>query len=231
MEEFIIAGRPVSILSKEEIDQEIDKATLDRREADFSGKSLKFLSLAEKNLDYGINLENSWIAGNVFMASTTVNGDINLANAVIDGSFFFGRGKLMGNLILERAKVGQTVNMVGLNVTGSLLFANARVNGFISLAKAVILGDVDFRRVEVYDYSNGDLTVKGDVYLKSAQINGFFDISEAAISGMVSLENALIRRNLLAKNSSIKDAFTLKNSLFNKEFADFSGIAPEKIIN
>jgi uncharacterized protein YjbI with pentapeptide repeats len=230
MEEFIIAGRPVAILSKEDIDHEIDKATLDRREADFRGKNLKFLSLAEKNLDYGLNLENSWISGNVFLASTTVNGSINLSNAVVDGSFFFGRGKLMGDLILERAKIGQTVNMVGLNVTGSLLFSEARVNGFISLAKAVILGDVDFRRVEVYDYMKDELTVKGDVYLKSAQINGFFDISNAAISGMVSLESALIRRSLLAKDSNIRDTFTLKNSLYSKEFSDFSGIDPTKIL-
>jgi len=230
MEEFIIAGQPVSILNKEEIDREINNAALDRREADFRGKSLKFLSLAEKNLDYGLNLENSWICGNVFLADTAVNGNINFTNAVIDGSFFFGRGKLMGSLILEKSKIAQTLNMVGLNVTGSLLFAQAQIGGFVSLSKAVILGDVDFRRIEVSDYANGDLTVKGDVFLKSAQINGFFDISEAAISGMVSLENALIRRNLLAKNPNIKDNFTLKNSLFNKEFSDFSGIAPEKII-
>ena len=117
MEEFIIAGRPISILSKQEIDDEIERANLDRREANFSGKSLKFLSLAEKNLDYGLNLENSWISGNVFMAGTSINGNINMANAVVDGSFSFGQGKLMGSLIL--------IPLAGMDVTtwGMLLIA------------------------------------------------------------------------------------------------------------
>ncbi len=230
MEEFIIADRPVLILNKEDIDREIYKATLDRREADFRGKNLKFLSLAEKSIDCGLNLEGSWIAGNVFLAGTTINGNVNMANATVDGSFFFGHGKLMGDLILKNAKIGQTVNMVGLNITGSLFFDHARVNGFISLAKAVILGNVDFRNIAVYDYSQQDMTIKGDVYLKSSQINGFFDLSDATVSGMLSLENALIRRNLLAKNLQLKDALTLKNSIFNKETADFGGVAPDKII-
>lgn len=230
MEEFIIANRPVSILNKEEIDQEIYKATVDRRDADFRGKNLKFLSLAEKNIDCGINLEGSWISGNVFLAGSTVNGNVNMANATVDGSFFFGRGRVMGDLVLRGAKIGQTMNMVGLNITGSLFFDHARVNGFISLAKAVILGNVDFRNIEVYDYSQGEMTIKGDVYLKSAQINGFFDMTEASIHGMLSLENALVRRSLLAKNSNIEDALNLKNSIFTKEGADFSGIDPQKII-
>jgi cytoskeletal protein CcmA (bactofilin family) len=230
MEEFIIGGRPVSILSKQDIDREIDKAALDRREADFRGKNLKFLSLAEKNLDYGINLESAWITGNVFLADTTINGSINMTNAVVDGSFFFGRGKLMGDLVLERARIGQTVNMVGLNITGSLHFAGIKVYGFISLSKAVILGDVDFRYIEVFDYGPEGLTVKGDVFLKSAQINGFLDLSEAKVNGMVSLENALIRRRLVAKNLGMKESLFLKNSLYNKEYTDFSGVPLEKIV-
>lgn len=230
MEEFIIAGRPVSVLSKGEIDREIDKAALDRREADFRGKNLQFLSLAEKNLDYGINLESSWITGNVFLADTTINGSINMANAVVDGSFFFGRGKLMGDLTLEKTRIAQTVNMVGLNITGSLHFCEARVNGFISLAKAVILGDVDFRRVEVLDFVKDDMTIKGDIYLKSAQINGFLDLSEAAVTGMVSLENALIRRSFIARNLGMKDSLLLKNTLYNKDYIDFTGIPAEKIV-
>ena len=48
MEEFIIAGKPVSILSKEDIDLEIDQAIAERRKINFEGKNLKFLSLAEK---------------------------------------------------------------------------------------------------------------------------------------------------------------------------------------
>jgi cytoskeletal protein CcmA (bactofilin family) len=229
MEEFIIAGESIFILDKDDIDKEIDLAKLEQREADFKGKNLKFLSLAEKNIEYGINLQGSRIVGNLFLASTIINGNLNMADAIVDGSFFFGRGKIMGSLILERAKIGQPLNLVGLNTTGSLLFAEAQVNGFISLAKAVILGDVDFKRVKVSDYSKDELTVKGDIYLKSAQVNGFFDISEAEISGMVNLENALIRRSFLAKNMKIKDSLVLKNSLFNREYADFTGTPPEKI--
>lgn len=230
MEEFIIAGKAVSILDKEDIDREIDKATLDRREADFRGKSLKFLSLAEKNLDYGINLEGCSIMGNVFLADTIINGSINMAGATIDGSFFFGRGKLMGNLILARATIGQTINMVGLNITGSLLFNEARIAGFVSLAKAVILGDVNFQKLDVYDYTKDDLTVKGDIYLKSAQINGFLDLSDAVVSGMVSLENALVRRSIIGKNLKMTDSLLLKNSIYNKEYMDFTGVPAEKIV-
>jgi hypothetical protein len=153
-----------------------------------------------------------------------------MAGAIIDGSFFFGRGKLMGNLILARAAIGQTINMVGLNITGSLLFNEARIAGFVSLAKAVILGDVNFQKLEVYDYTKDDLTVKGDIYLKSAQINGFLDLSDAVVSGMVSLENALVRRSIIGKNLKMTDSLLLKNSIYNKEYMDFTGVPAEKIL-
>jgi len=230
MEEFIIAGKPVSILSKEEIDLEINQAIVERRKINFEGKSLKFLSLAEKDIGTGINMDNCWVAGNVFLGDATINGDISMVNATIDGSFFFGRGKIMGSLDLEKIKVGQTMNMVGLNITGSLHLNQARVNGFVSLAKAVILGDIDMRGIELYDYNKDTLTVKGDIYLKSAQINGFFDISDASISGMVSLENALVRRSLIARNLKVTDMLYLKNCIFNLDTANLSGTEPDKIV-
>jgi len=42
MEEFIIEGKSVSILGKEDIDQEINRAAIDRRQINFSGKNLNF---------------------------------------------------------------------------------------------------------------------------------------------------------------------------------------------
>jgi len=63
--------------------------------------------------------------------------------------------------------------MVGLNITGSLHLNSAKIEGFISLSKAVILGNLDMRNIEVRDYKKDELTVKGDVFLQSAQINGF----------------------------------------------------------
>ena len=230
MEEFIIAGKPVSILSKEEIDQEIDRAVVERRQINFSGKNLKFLSLAEKDVATGINLNNCWVAGNVFLGDSIINGDINLSNATIDGSFFFGRGKIMGSLDMEKIRVGQTVNMVGLNITGSLHLSSAKIEGFISLSKAVILGDLDMKNIEVSDYKKDELTVKGDVFLQSAQINGFFDISNSSLGGAVSLENAMVRRSLIAQNLKVNDNLDLRNCIFNKEIANFSGTNPEKII-
>lgn len=231
MEEFIIAGKPVSILGKEEIDQEIERAVVERRQINFSGKNLKFLSLAEKEIATGINLSNCWVAGNIFLGDSIVNGDIDLSGAIIDGSFFFGRGKVMGGLDMEKIRVGQTVNMVGLNITGSLHLSSAKIDGFISLSKAVILGDLDMRNLEVNDYKKDELTVKGDVFLQSAQINGFFDISESILSGSASLENAMVRRSLIARNLKVNDNLDLRNCIFNKEMANFSGTDPEKIVH
>jgi cytoskeletal protein CcmA (bactofilin family) len=230
MEEFVIAGKPVLILSKKDIDAEIEQAALDRRPADFAGKTLKSFSLMEKTLDYGINLENALVIGNVFFADSTVNGNINLGGAAVDGSFYFNRGKLIGNLILENAWVGQTVNMAGINITGSILFAKMRVNGFVSLTKAVVLGNVDFRAIEVQNYCQGDLKVKGDILFKNAQINGFLDLSGAIATGSVNLENALVRQRLAAINLRVEETLSLKDSIYNKGLADFSGIPQEKII-
>ncbi len=230
MEEFVIAGKPVLILSKKEIDAEIEQASLDRREANFAGKTLKSFSLMEKSLDYGINLENALIIGNVFLVDSTITGNINLANTAIDGSLNFSRGKLIGSLILEKAWVGQTINMAGLNITGSILSRQARVNGFFSLTKAVVLGDVDLREIEARDYCQNELKIKGDVYFKNAQINGFLDLSGAIATGDISLENALIRHGLQAKDLQIDGTISLKDSIYNKEFADFTNTPPEKII-
>jgi len=229
MEEFIIGGKPVLVLGNDDIKNEIAKAALDRREANFSGKTIKSLSLSEKDLDHGINLENALITGNVFLADTAVGGDINMANAVVDGSFFFGRGKLMGDLILEKAWIGQTINMVGLNITGSLKFGEARVNGFVSLTKAVVLGDIDFRKIEVRNYSHGDLKIKGDIFFKSAQINGSLYLDQSIITGNINLDGALIRRNLSAKNLNIEGSLSLLNSIYPLDLADFAGTPPEKI--
>ena len=230
MEEFIIGGKPVMVLNKDDIEHEITQAAIDRREANFSGKTLKAFSLLEKNLDYGINLENSLITGNFFLADTAINGNINMANAVVDGSFFFIRGKLIGNLILEKAWIGQTANMVGLNVTGSLKCAQMRVNGFISLYKAVVLGDIDFKNIEACDYCHGDLKIIGDIYFKGAQINGSLDLSDTSATGTIDMDNALIRRNLVAKNLKVTNLISLKNAIYSKEQADFAGTPPEKII-
>jgi cytoskeletal protein CcmA (bactofilin family) len=230
MEEFVIAGKPAQVLSKEDIESEIAQAALDRREADFSGKTLKFFSLPEKNFDYGINLENSLIIGNVFLAGASANGIINMAGAVIDGSFSFGRGKIIGDLIMEKAWIGQTVNMVGMNLTGSIKCNQMRVNGFISLDKAVVLGDVDFRQIEMRDYCQGDKKIKGDVFLKYTQINGSLDLSDATATGDIVLENALIRRNLIAKNLKLEGKLAILNSIYPKEQSDFGGTPPDKIV-
>jgi len=88
MEEFVIAGKPVLIWSKKDVDTEMEQAALDRRDANFAEKTLKSFSLMERDFDYGINFQNTLIIGNVFFADADVNGSINLANAAIDGSFF-----------------------------------------------------------------------------------------------------------------------------------------------
>lgn len=230
MEEFIIDGKKVQVMSKDDVSREIAQAAAEMREADLSGKTLKSISLAEKNLDHGINLENAYVIGNIFLGNTTVNGNINMANATVDGSFFFGRGKLMGNLILEKTWVGQTVNLVGLNITGSLLFRQMRVNGFLSLSKAVVLGNIDLRQIEARDYSHGEMRIKGDIFFQNAQINGSLDLDGALTTGEINLDNALVRRNLLAKNLKIGGVLSLKGLICAKESADFTGTAPDKII-
>jgi len=150
---------------------------------------------------------------------------------ILYGSFFFGlTGKSNGRIEHGKIRVGQTANMVGLNITGSLHLNSAKIEGFISLSKAVILGNLDMRNIEVRDYKKDELTVKGDVFLQSAQINGFFDISDSILSGAAGLENAMVRRSLMARNLKTAGNFDLRNCIFNKETADFSGTDPEKII-
>lgn len=229
MEELAVNGKSIMVLSKEEIEREIAKAALDHREADFSKKTIKEISLAGKNMDHGINLSDTLIAGDVFLADATIGGNLNLANSVINGSLFLASGKLMGDLILENTWIGQTLNMAGSNVTGSLRFNQARINGFISLDKAVILGDIDFSKIEAHDYCQGNLRIKGNIFLRNAQINGYLNLSDALSSGDIDLENALVRRMLTAKNSDPAGSFILKETIYEKENADFSGIPPEKI--
>lgn len=216
------------ILNKEEIENEIETAIMERREVNFAGKRLEFLSLAEKNVDYGINLQDSIIQGNVFLADTVINGNINLSNATVVGSFF-GRGKLMGDFIMPKAKISHTMNLVGINITGSISCREAKITGFMSLTKAVILGDVDCYGLETRDFKKDELIIKGDVYLKSAQINGFFNLEEALVWGMVNLENALIRKSFSLKNASVQEMIILKNSTVING-CDFTGIPESKII-
>ena len=119
--------------------------------------------------------------------------------------------------------------MVGINITGNLVLERAKVFGFVSLAKAVVLGMIDARNIEIKNFAKGELTVRGDLYVKSAQINGSFDLSDAVLSGMVSLENALIRKNLILKNISTKDNIFLRNSIV-QEGTITDGVPPDKII-
>ncbi len=230
MEEFVIAGKPVLIWSKKDVDTEMEQAALDRRDANFAEKTLKSFSLMERDFDYGINFQNTLIIGNVFFADADVNGSINLANAAIDGSFFFNRGKLIGDLLMEKAWVGQTINLSGINITGSILMPQTRVNGFVSLAKAVALGNVDLRGAEVQNYFQGDLKVNGDVLCENAQINGFLDLSGATVAGDVNLKNALIRQRLAARDLKLEGNFFLKDCIHNKGLIDLNGLPEEKVI-
>lgn len=230
MEEFVIAGKPVLIWSKQEVDAEIEQAKLDRRDANFAGKTLKAFSLMGKDLDSGVNLENSLIIGNVFFGDCSIKGNLNLAGAAVDGSLNFSRGKLIGNLLMEKAWIGQTANMASANITGSVAMAQARVNGFVSFSQAVILGNVDLRQIEVQDYCQNDLKIKGDIIFKSAQINGALDLSGAQAGGDVVIDNALVRQNLITRDVRAQGAVSLKDAIYNKGLADFTNVASEKII-
>jgi len=230
MEEFVIAGKPVLILSKQEVDAEIEQAKLDQRDANFAGKTLKAFSLMGKDLDNGVNLENSLIIGNVFFGDCSIKGNLNLAGTAIDGSLNFSHGKLIGNLLMEKAWIGQTANMAGINITGSVAMAQARVNGFVSFSQAVILGNLDLRQIESQDYCQNDLKIKGDIILKSAQINGALDLSGAQITGDIIIDNALVRQNLITRDTQTQGIISLKDAIYNKGLADFTNVAPEKII-
>jgi cytoskeletal protein CcmA (bactofilin family) len=197
MDESIINNE--SVLGDADVNREISQAVAENREINFAGKKLRCLALAEKDIDRGINLENSTIFGNIFLANATVNGNVNLSGASIYGSLFLGQGTINGDLYLQKSTIGQSANMVGLKLSGSLNFAGAQIHGFVSLAKAVIKGNVDLQRIETRDYSNGDLTVKGDIYLKDARINGTFNMTGAKNDGVASLENAVIGKNLTEK--------------------------------
>ena len=76
-------SRPIT---KEEIEAELEKSTIEHRDANFSGLTLQFLSLAERQLNYGINLKDSTVIGNVFLADTVVNGNLDMENAAVSGS-------------------------------------------------------------------------------------------------------------------------------------------------
>lgn len=230
MEEFVIAGKPVLIWSKQEVDAEIKQAALDGRDANFAGKTLKAFSLMGKDLTNGVNLQNSLVVGNVFFGDCSINGNLNLVGAAVDGSLNFSRGKLIGDLLMEKAWIGQAANMAGINITGSATMAQARINGFLSFAQAVILGNVDLREIETQDYCQGDLKIKGDIILKSAQINGALNLSGAQANGDVIIDGALVRQGLIARGLQSQGSLSLKNAIYSKELADFCDIPPEKII-
>lgn len=84
----------IKILNPQDVEIELNKSAIEHRDADFSGKILPNLSLAERHLDYGLNLNNATIAGNVFLADLEVNGNVNFENAAIMGSMFLGGEKL-----------------------------------------------------------------------------------------------------------------------------------------
>jgi hypothetical protein len=93
-----------------------------------------------------------------------------------------------------------------------------------------VLGDIDFRQIEARDFSHGDLKIKGDIFFQSVQINGSLDLSDAFAAGEINLGNALIRRNLTARNLNMGGSLSLVNLICAEESADFSGTPPEKII-
>ncbi len=230
MEQFVIAGKPVMVLSKVEVEKELAAAAVDRRDADFSNKALKFFSLAEKELEFGLNFKNALVTGNLFLAGTVIAGNIDLSGAVIDGSLFLNKARVRGNLTMEKTWVGQTANLAGANITGAVNARQARVNGFISFSKAVVLGDINLRQTEIHDYYQGDLKIKGDVFFNNAQINGSLDLTGILATGEIDLGNAMIRRDLAARDLKIENGISLKGAIFEKNRADFSGTPEEKIV-
>lgn len=193
----------ISIGQRELID-EIKKAELEERPADFSNKIISDFSLTLDRIKYGLNFENSKISGQLFLGETMITGDLNLKGAEINGSIYLGKTDIKGNLILENSKINGAINLVGAKIFGSIMATGMVAKGFVSLTKAEININANFEGSEIDNASYEDLTVRGDLFLDTAIIKGSLNLSKMKVDGFVDLDDAEIGGDLVLTGATSK---------------------------
>jgi len=193
-----------SIIGQKELLEEIKKAELEERPANFSNQTISDFSLTLDRIKYGLNFENSRISGQLFLGETLITGDLNLKGAEINGSIYLGKTNIRGNLVLENSKINGAINLVGSKIFGSILATGMVAKGFVSLTKAEINGNANFEGAEIDNANYEDLTVRGDLFLDTTVIKGSLNLSKMKVDGLVDLDDADIGGDLVLTGATSK---------------------------
>jgi uncharacterized protein YjbI with pentapeptide repeats len=191
-------------IGQKEILDEIKKAELEERPANFSNKEITDFSVPLEKVKFGLNFENSKITGQLFLGEVEINGDLNLANTEINGSIYLGKSNIKGNVVLEKSKINGAINLVGAKVLGNVMARELIVNGFVSLTKAEITGNAIFEATNIDNANYEDLTVRGDLFFDTAIIRGNLNLNKTSVDGLVDLDDVEIGGDLILTGATSK---------------------------
>ncbi|MBM2620705.1 hypothetical protein JIG36_34920 [Actinoplanes sp. LDG1-06] len=153
---------------------------------------LDHAELVSLNLDGsrlpGIAAEGIRVAGVFGVRDATVDGDIWMLPALVQGMVELDRSTVNGTVYLQRSEIGGGVHLRGVTVTGGVKLAGSRVGGDVVLEKAHIGPSPDNgTAVGGWGMTVGgaflahDIVADGPVHLVGAQVTGSMSFQGSAL--------------------------------------------------
>lgn len=185
------------ILNQMDIISEIKNAEKERRPVNLSNSVIADLSMITDKVKEGLILENTEVMDSIFLGEVIILGELNLRNAIVNGSVYLGNSEINDDLILENAFVKGAINLVGAKIKGNVNAKKITTMGFFSLSKAEIGGDVILEDANIKSAHYEDLSVRGDLFLGTAKIKGSLNLGKMTSEGLIDMEDVNIGNNLV----------------------------------
>jgi uncharacterized protein YjbI with pentapeptide repeats len=166
----------------------VDKSSVEFKNVN----ALKEKRVKQKAADNEWNFEGAHLSAIDFHEST-INGDLNARNGVIEGKASFDGATIEGKVSFDGATIKGDASFEGATIKGKASFDGATIEGGAFFIDATIKGDVWFAATIEGDVWFNTATIKGDAYFNTATIKGEASFFDATIKKNVAFTDAMIK--------------------------------------
>ncbi len=218
------------VILQQDTEKEIREAEFEKRDADFSYKTIQELNLSNREIKCGLNFKNSVFLGSVYLGKTSINGDLILDGAVVNNTLYLGEVKVSGSISGTKVTIKNSLNIVRGQVENDLSFEKSNIQGFLSLNKSTIKGLLKLNGIKIISMETYSGTVCGDLFLQEAEIGKGIDLEWAYISGLADFQKMNLWGYLNLFNAKIGETLIMKESRIKGEII-FEGLEYNRIID
>jgi len=199
------------VIFQKDVEMEIRIAEAEKRDVNFSNRTIQEINLSEKDIKCGFDFRNSIFLGSVYFSKSKIQGDLIVDNAIINNTFYLGEIELKGNFSASKISVKNSFNLIKSTVEGDIDLERARIQGFLSLNNARVKGNANLKLMNVNSLETSGGIVSGDVFMQNSSFEKNLDMEYSLISGLVDLERANIWGYLNLSNVKIKEILVTRD--------------------